>query len=322
MQGVADTDKSHLYHGFYRDIVVNIKEDPDKRDRIQIRILGVHSQIDADSDKGDGIKDDDLPWAEQAGPIFGGFSNDNDNKSGKSSLPSVGSWLWCFFDNGNFMRPVYFASVQAKDDFTDIDSDEPDEITTQLTKSGHKFTINDKADEEKYQIVTQGENTLLLDDTKDNAKIELLAKSESKITIDDKSNSENITILEATNTNSIVMDSSGIEIEDTNNNILTMDSDGNNLEDLPGNKIATTASNIEINAVGTIKLVNAVSGLQTEMENLYDIIDGLMTEVSSLTTAGSPVFHTTSPASAAKIAVKQVELAAKKLALQLVFKDS
>lgn len=49
-----------------------------------------------------------LPWAEPAAPIFGGSNNGN----GVFSYPNIGSTVWCFFENGDYLRPVYFAACE------------------------------------------------------------------------------------------------------------------------------------------------------------------------------------------------------------------
>lgn len=48
-----------------------------------------------------------IPDAEQAAPLFGGVNNGN----GMFSYPNIDSIVWCFFENGDHNRPVYFAST-------------------------------------------------------------------------------------------------------------------------------------------------------------------------------------------------------------------
>lgn len=51
-------------------------------------------------------KPDNLPPAEQASSLFGGINNGN----GMFSYPNIGAIVWCFFENGDQNRPVYFAA--------------------------------------------------------------------------------------------------------------------------------------------------------------------------------------------------------------------
>jgi hypothetical protein len=53
-------------------------------------------------------KPDLLPDAEQASPIFGG----NINGSGMFSYPDIGAIVWCFLENNDQNKPVYFAVAQ------------------------------------------------------------------------------------------------------------------------------------------------------------------------------------------------------------------
>jgi hypothetical protein len=95
-------------------------------------------------------------------------------------------------------------------------------------------------------------------------------------------------------------------------------------EDGAGNLIQTSSSTIEMIGKGTntLMLKNDTSGLQEQLEELWSAIDGLATELSNLTTTGSPVAQATSPASAASIATfKATTVAVKKALVQLTFKD-
>lgn len=84
------------FWGNYRGVVVD-NNDPNKTGRVKVRVYPMYS----------GSKDADLPWSVPAMPLFCGAS------SGKGSLflPDVGSWVWCFFEEGEFTQPVYFAEA-------------------------------------------------------------------------------------------------------------------------------------------------------------------------------------------------------------------
>ncbi len=91
--------KSTKFHGMYRGVVEN-NSDPDKRGRVQVRVWGVHSE-DLNH-----LPSSSLPWAEAATDLLqGGVAG-----KGRFVLPLIGSQVWVFFENGDHMAPVYFAS--------------------------------------------------------------------------------------------------------------------------------------------------------------------------------------------------------------------
>lgn len=149
------------YNGFYRAIIED-NDDPENMGRVKARIMGIHSQNKTKS-KTDGIPTDELPWIEQANGLFGGFG---DSGAGISAVPEINSWIWIFFEQGDFARPIYFATITAKND-RDSTADK-DDITIINSKSGHKITINDKEGEEKIEIKSKSGHTILLDDNNEN----------------------------------------------------------------------------------------------------------------------------------------------------------
>ena len=161
----------NFYNGFYRAIVENNGADKqitgdDKvsdtqtRNRVQVRVLGVHSQNNTDSPE-DGIPTANLPWAEQAAPLMGGFGPSG---AGFSMLPEVGSWLWVFFENGNPNRPVYFASIMGNGERVNDGTGE----TVLVTKTGHRLTFTDELEENggggSVKIETNGGSSVIIQD--------------------------------------------------------------------------------------------------------------------------------------------------------------
>ena len=91
--------KSTKFYGMYRGVVED-NSDPDKRGRVQVRVWGVHSE-----DK-TLLPVTSLPWAEAATDLLqGGVAG-----KGRFVLPLIGSQVWVFFENGDHMAPIYFAS--------------------------------------------------------------------------------------------------------------------------------------------------------------------------------------------------------------------
>jgi hypothetical protein len=85
--------------GFYRGVVED-NVDPSGQGKCRIRIVDVHSPELSE------LSTESLPWCEPAGSLFCGSVQG----IGVSSVPLNGSWVWCFFDRGDFSKPVYFAT--------------------------------------------------------------------------------------------------------------------------------------------------------------------------------------------------------------------
>lgn len=143
------------FNGMYRGVVVS-NEDPLKAGRCRIRVFYVF----------DDIPDDHLPWAEYADPFMQGSPG-----SGGMFIPSKGSKVWCFFEAGDHMQPVYFAGApSAKDHPTGRDS---------------LIDGNDLPGSPSYPhnrvIRTPAGNMIELDDTEGNERIRVLHSSGSQL---------------------------------------------------------------------------------------------------------------------------------------------
>lgn len=78
------------FHGFYRGHVLDVL-DPLQSGRVKVKVFSVY----------DNVPEEIIPWAEYADPMMTmGFF-----------VPDVGDLLWVFFDNGDHMKPVYFAGA-------------------------------------------------------------------------------------------------------------------------------------------------------------------------------------------------------------------
>ena len=84
---------------FYRGVVEN-NNDPLKLGRLQVRVFGVHT------DDKDELPTEALPFAEVANSLAFGFISG----IGVSSVALQGSFVWIFFDNGDFNKPIVFAT--------------------------------------------------------------------------------------------------------------------------------------------------------------------------------------------------------------------
>jgi len=88
-------------HTFYRAVVED-RNDPKLLNRVRVRILGIHS---GDESK---IPTNTLPWAEMSMPAQYGGQNAG---IGISSVPVLGTWVWVFFDAGDWNRPIIVGSM-------------------------------------------------------------------------------------------------------------------------------------------------------------------------------------------------------------------
>jgi len=95
---------------FYRAVIEN-NNDPKKANRVQVRILGIHSEIAKDKGDNEGVPVDNLPWAEVINPAdkIGGIST-----YGKTALPLNGTWVWVFFDGGDWNKPIVLGTSVVK----------------------------------------------------------------------------------------------------------------------------------------------------------------------------------------------------------------
>lgn len=91
MEGLKVSGKTNLM-GFYRAKVEN-NMDPRKLGRIKARVYPFFVDIKAE----------DLPWAVPAMAI----STGSGNGTGTFCVPDVGTFIWVFFEAGNYYQPVY-----------------------------------------------------------------------------------------------------------------------------------------------------------------------------------------------------------------------
>ncbi len=91
--------------GFYRGVVED-NNDPQKAGRVRVRVFGIHTEKILKTET-EGIPVDELPWAEPCLPIVEGSISG----FGMWSVPVQGSHVMVFFDDGNILSPLYFASL-------------------------------------------------------------------------------------------------------------------------------------------------------------------------------------------------------------------
>lgn len=90
---------------FFKGLVINNADEINAR-RVQVRVLSVHpmeGEVDYNL-----VPDECLPWARPAVPITAGK---NTGSTGEFDVPDLGDWVWLFFEDDEYQRPVYFASI-------------------------------------------------------------------------------------------------------------------------------------------------------------------------------------------------------------------
>ena len=92
--------------GIYRGVVEDNKSDPLKSGRIKVRVFGIHTHIKEKTSR-EGIPTEELPWSQPALSLFEGSVSG----FGAFIVPLQGSHVFIFFESGNPMKPIYFASA-------------------------------------------------------------------------------------------------------------------------------------------------------------------------------------------------------------------
>jgi len=121
------------FSGNYRGKVVS-NTDPSSFGRVKVEIFGVF----------DGIASASIPWAVPAFSLSSGAGVGY----GSFTVPEVGSYVWCFFENGDVYQPVYFA--EAADGVHGLPSERTTNYPSRKVikmKSGIVIYIDDSAEE-------------------------------------------------------------------------------------------------------------------------------------------------------------------------------
>jgi len=170
---------------FYRAYVED-DADPKKLQRLRVRILGVHSQ------EIDELPINCLPWAEPCIPITVG---DVGGDKGYMDTPSIGNWVWIFFEDALKQLPHYFAIIRTEKDKNSTFK-QPNSITESLAndKVIRNKVIKDRwdnvtiVDNDHYEKTDTWQNKVELNRdtvqlTNGSAKVNIKLESDGNITI-------------------------------------------------------------------------------------------------------------------------------------------
>ena len=126
------------FPGNYRGKVVD-NLDSAQVGRIKVEVFGVFDDIAAA----------DIPWAIPAAPIFTGAGVGH----GSFSVPEIGTYVWCFFENEDVYQPVYFAA--APDGVRGLPSERITNYPSRSvfkTKNGISIYIDDTSGSQEIKI--------------------------------------------------------------------------------------------------------------------------------------------------------------------------
>jgi hypothetical protein len=123
--------------GNYRGQVMDVN-DPKKLGRVRVMIYDFFS----------GVETKYLPWAVPVLPLISGSGSEQ----GWFAVPSVGSWVMCFFEAGDINQPVYFGEAPdgVHGQSAELKKNYPNRRGFK-TKNGHVVYFDDKIDEIKIK---------------------------------------------------------------------------------------------------------------------------------------------------------------------------
>jgi len=168
-------NQSFYRSGLWRASVLR-NDDPEKKGRLQVRILHLHPETQREGTRGDaarpvGVAGDEqvvsseitnpndlgipaglCPWAEAAFPWGAKTPAPGENASGFICLPEVGSTVWVAFEMGHSGVPIWLGSWMGPNDMPSEYLD-PD-TRFMRTPSGHLLMFNDQDGSEHILLAT------------------------------------------------------------------------------------------------------------------------------------------------------------------------
>jgi len=154
--------------GIYKGVIED-NDDTEKMGRCRIRVFGVHTPKKIKSNT-EGIPTGEIPWAEPALGLFEGSLSG----FGAWTVPLQGSLVFIFFEQGNILKPRYFATIPGKptDKNHAFDEDEgfsdPDGVyPVQTTVAPHKPNALNESD---YHRLAKGTSTDTIVESKNTNK--------------------------------------------------------------------------------------------------------------------------------------------------------
>ena len=184
-------DSGFSWDGFYRANVVDNK-DLQYRGRVKVWIPDIMPEVD----KTKGV------WARPANNPVGGRNKEETGTDqyyqGSCLIPTVGSWVFIFFENGNPSQPYYFCSGEFGQSKVPVEC----QVGTQYwnkwvifkSKKGHTIIISDDSGDERTEITGKKRQLSGTDVSGNAGSIFPITGNQSTILIDDRSGKEKILI--------------------------------------------------------------------------------------------------------------------------------
>jgi len=162
-------------------------KDPENRNRVQVRVFGLHGEKTQGADVAgedfvlNKINMLSFPWAEIETPILLGGNIEDD---GISNVPRVGSIVYVQFIAGEFMKPVITGFVKNSSNYH---SEFNGDITVLKSKSGHEIVINDTEGQSSVEIRHKSGMVLKMNENEDENNLLISAGENGNVQIEGKS---------------------------------------------------------------------------------------------------------------------------------------
>jgi uncharacterized protein involved in type VI secretion and phage assembly len=221
--------KRRTFEGNFRGEVVDVA-DPLQAGRVRVRIHGVYDNLTVEQ----------IPWALYADPFMGGSPN-----AGGFFIPELNSKVWCFFENADFMYPVYFAGAPSMLDGIDEAKSENSTYPNNRvfkTRMGHVIEFDDSEGNKRIRIHHTSGTEIIMEDNGD--LTELVKGNVTRIV------EGNIT---ETISGNVTREITG-NVAETVSGDVTRDIDGNASDNIGGSRTASVGSTDDTTASGAITL--------------------------------------------------------------------
>jgi hypothetical protein len=181
-------DKSKLT-GFYRAKVVDNK-DPQQFGRVKVWLPDIMPKIPESK----GL------FALPANNPISGLNSDGNSEhhfSGTCYIPPIGSYVWCFFENGNPNRPYYLGGLNLQNTKIlpecQVGSNPQKKWVIYKSHSGRTIVISDDPDDERVEI-TGKKRQISSPPSGDTASVYTIDGNQTSILIDERSGKEKVLI--------------------------------------------------------------------------------------------------------------------------------
>lgn len=183
-----DEDKSKLFGFFRAKVVDNI--DPQSYGRVMVWIPDIMPKV----------VDNKGIWAMPGNNPISGLNSDGDSEhyySGSCYIPPKGSYVWCFFENGNPNRPYYLGGLDLQNTKIlpecQVGSNPQKKWVIYKSHNGRTIVISDDEDDERVEI-TGKKRQISSPPSGDTSSVYTIDGNQTTILLDERSGKEKILI--------------------------------------------------------------------------------------------------------------------------------